>query len=305
MSSKRVVITGASGLLGRAVLAAFKNSQWTVLGTSFSRTGEDLVSIDICNHAKTEELIRNFMPNCIVHCAAQRFPDKVDKDLDGTIRLNVEATKNLAVLAAKLGATMIYISTDYVFDGNKPPYSETDTPNPLNTYGKTKLQGEQVTLESSQDHIVLRVPVLYGPVEYIGESAVTVLLQLLFDSESNKLVSDSEIRYPSHVDDIASICVKLLELKQTNADVKGIFHWGGKESMTKYGMVQDIASVFQLPMSHISPDPNQSQGASRPHNAQLSTEKLEKLGVGKHTPFRSGIQSTLAVWVQRKISGEI
>ncbi len=75
--------------------------------------------------------------------------------------------------------------------------------------------------------------------------------------------------------------------------------------MTKYGMVQDIASVFQLPMSHISPDPNQSQGALRPHNAQLSNEKLEKLGVGKHTPFRSGIQSALAVWVQRKISGEI
>ncbi len=61
----------------------------------------------------------------------------------------------------------------------------------------------------------------YETVEYIGESAVTVLLQLLFDSESNKLVSDSEIRYPSHVDDIASICVKLLELKQINADVKG------------------------------------------------------------------------------------
>jgi|688.fasta_scaffold175216_6 hypothetical protein len=70
--------------------------------------------------------------------------------------------------------------------------------------------------------------------------------------------------------------------------------------MTKYGMVQHIASVFQLPMNHISPDPYPSQGASRPHNAQLSNEKLEKLGVGKHTSFREGIQSTLALWIQRK-----
>lgn len=75
--------------------------------------------------------------------------------------------------------------------------------------------------------------------------------------------------------------------------------------MTKYGMVQDIASVFQLPMSQISPDPNPSQGTSRPHDAQLSNQKLENLGVGKHTPFRVGIESTLALWVQRRKSGEL
>ncbi|XP_032781503.2 methionine adenosyltransferase 2 subunit beta isoform X1 [Daphnia magna] len=302
MSSKRVVVTGASGLLGRAVLAAFQQSKWTVMGTAFSRTGTNLVRIDICNKEKTEEIIRNFMPTAIVHCAAQRFPDKVEQDVDGTVRLNVAATKNLANLAAELGAIMIYISTDYVFDGTKPPYSELDTTNPLNMYGKTKLQGEQVTLEASPNHIVLRVPVLYGPVEYLGESAVTVLLQLFYDSEGTKLVSDSEMRYPAHVDDIASICVDLLELKETNADVKGIYHWGGKEAMTKYGMVRDMASIFQLSMSHISPDPNPSQGTSRPQNAQLTNAKLENLAVGKHTPFRVGIESVLTGWVQRKKS---
>lgn len=75
--------------------------------------------------------------------------------------------------------------------------------------------------------------------------------------------------------------------------------------MTKYGMVQTIASVFQLPMNHIRPDPNPSQGASRPHNAQLSNAKLEKLSIGTHTPFRDGIESVLSVWVQRHKAGEL
>lgn len=79
----------------------------------------------------------------------------------------------------------------------------------------------------------------------------------------------------------------------------------GKESMTKYGMVQTIARVFKLPMNHISPDPNPSQGTSRPHDAQLSNAKIESLGIGKHTPFCEGIESSLSIWVQRYKTGEI
>lgn len=79
--------------------------------------------------------------------------------------------------------------------------------------------------------------------------------------------------------------------------VIGIFHWGGKETMTKYRMVQIISEVFKLPMDHIKPDPNPVPGAPRPHNAQLSNAKLEALGIGKHTPFREAIHSALKSWV--------
>jgi len=297
MNNKRVFITGASGLLGRAVLAAFQQSQWTVLGSAFSRVREGLVRVDICQKEEIIKMIQEFKPTCIIHCAAQRFPDKVDKDLEGTLKLNVEATKNLAVLAANAGITMIYISTNYVFDGTKPPYSEEDETNPLNTYGQTKLDGEKVTLEASSGHIVLRVPVLYGPVEYLGESSVTVLLESLLNSEKKSL-SDYEIRFPSHVDDIASVCLSLSELKATNSKIGGIFQWGGKERMTKYGMISHISEVFQLSKEHITPDRNAIPGAPRPHNAQLSNAKLEKLAIGKHTPFREGIKAALQPWVQ-------
>jgi len=297
MANKRVLITGASGLLGRAALAAFKQSEWTVLGTTFSRVREGTVRVDICHKEEIIKIIEDFKPAFIIHCAAQRFPDKVNQDPEGALKLNVEATKNLATLAANAGITMLYISTNYVFDGTKPPYSEEDEPNPLNIYGQTKLDGEKVTLEASAGHIVLRVPVLYGSVEYLGESAVTVLLELLFKTEKKPL-SDYEIRFPSHVDDIASVCLSLLELKLTNSSIGGIYHWGGKERMTKYGMISHIAEVFQLSKEHIIPDPNPVPGAPRPHNSQLSNVKLEALGIGKHTPFREGIKAALQPWVQ-------
>jgi S-adenosylmethionine synthetase len=138
------------------------------------RTGENLVKVDICHPEEVDKIIQEFKPSCIVHCAAQRFPDKVEKDKDGTIQLNINATKHLATTAGKLavyqnniitnthsstannGITMLYISTDYVFDGVKPPYSEDSTPNPLNTYGETKLQGEVVTLETFKGKYMTR-----------------------------------------------------------------------------------------------------------------------------------------------------
>jgi len=298
MASKRVLITGASGLLGRAVLSTMRNSGWSVLGTAYTRTGENLVKLDICDPEQVEKVVEEFKPSAIVHCAAQRFPDKVEKDLEGTMKLNVEATGKMAVLAAERGITMLYISTDYVFDGTKPPYAESDLPNPLNTYGETKLKGEVETLKASSGHIVLRIPILFGTVEYLGESAVTCLLELLFN-KAIKSVSDYEIRYPSHGCDIAVICSKLLELKMEGKPIQGIYHWGGKDSLTKYGMVCCIAEVFDLSMKHILPDQNPSPGAPRPYNAQLATARIDDLGIGQHTSFREAIKSALAPWVQR------
>ena len=113
---------------------------------------------------------------------------------------------------------MMYISTDYVFDGSSPPYGEDDQTSPINTYGELKLDGETRTLSANPNHLVLRIPILYGPVEYLAESAVTVLFEKLKkqqseNAETNLEVSDYEIRRPAHVDDIAAICCQLVAAK--------------------------------------------------------------------------------------------
>lgn len=108
---------------------------------------------------------------------------------------------------------MLYISTDYVFDGENAPYDPDDDTKPVNHYGRTKLAGEQAVLQVQSKNIVLRIPVLYGPVENLEESAVTVLLKNLLNLETPTKISDYEIRRPSHVDDIAQICYQIAESK--------------------------------------------------------------------------------------------
>ena len=114
-----------------------------------------------------------------------------------------------------INGCLLYISTDYVFDGTSPPYGEDDKPCPVNAYGELKLHGETKALASG--HLVLRIPILYGQVEYLAESAVTVLFEKLkhlqSDSEMKLEVSDYEVRRPALVDDIAAICCQLVAAK--------------------------------------------------------------------------------------------
>ncbi len=148
--------------------------------------------------------------------AANRFPDKVDKDPEGTRKLNIEATRSLAKLSAARSILLIYISTDYVFSGRpgEAPY-ETDAPTgPTNLYGQTKLDGEHAVLAeyaaAGRDGlgVVLRVPVLYGKAETRSESAVNVLMDSVkkVQQEGVKIKMDHwSLRYPTNTEDVGRV----------------------------------------------------------------------------------------------------
>ncbi|XP_037567720.1 methionine adenosyltransferase 2 subunit beta [Dermacentor silvarum] len=235
------------------------------------------------------KIVKEKKPHVIVHSAAQRFPDKVEKDYDASYALNVTASKNLAALADAVGAAFIFISTDYVFDGRDPPYSESAKPNPLNKYGTTKAEAERAVLSAKPDAIVLRVPVLYGGEEYVAESAVSVLCQLLNDRTKHVKVSDYEIRYPSHTEDIAFIVVQLAERRLKDRSVSGVYQWCGLEPLTKYAMVRAIGQAHGLSTDHVSPDAEPSSGAPRPRDCRLEHSRLQQLGIARHTPFAQGV----------------
>lgn len=141
--SRRVLITGATGLLGRAVYKEFQQSNWHAVGCGFRRARPKLEQVNLLDSEAVHHLIHDFQPHVIVHCAAERRPDVVESQPDAASQLNVGASGNLAKEAAAIGAFLIYISSDYVFDGTNPPYTEEDIPSPLNLYGKTKLDGEK------------------------------------------------------------------------------------------------------------------------------------------------------------------
>ncbi len=173
---KRVIITGASGLLGRAILKRFQEkADWVALGLAFSRAGNNssLQKVDLRDKEQVSSVIKDFQPNFIIHAAAERRPNFVEKQEEETAKLNVSATCYLAEAASDAKAFMLYISTDYVFDGTSPPYKPNDKANPLNKYGQSKLDGEIATMKHCTTSGVLRVPVLYGPVEHLHESVIT------------------------------------------------------------------------------------------------------------------------------------
>ncbi|KAI8923583.1 dTDP-4-dehydrorhamnose reductase [Entophlyctis helioformis] len=275
-STTKVVVTGASGLLGRAVLAAFaSNPAYQVVGTAFSRAEPPLVKLDLTDFEHVKAFMAAERPAIVVHCAAERRPDVAARDEAGTLRLNVDATRNLAEQTEAVGAWLVYISTDYVFDGTAPPYSVTDTPNPLNFYGKTKLGGEKAVESVSRTATILRVPVLYGSVTTASESAVNVLLDVIRAGKRADM-DHHQSRFPTNVSDVARAIVGLAGVRDAAG---GILHFSAKERMTKYDMCKVIAKAYGLDMSHLVPitDAPVDPIATRPQDAQLSTARLDAL----------------------------
>ncbi|KAI0205128.1 hypothetical protein F4808DRAFT_410579 [Astrocystis sublimbata] len=219
MSTKKALITGATGLLGREVVKAFERAEWDVKGTGHSRAdGSTVLKLDLAKRDEVEAVLDQVKPDVVVHCAANRFPDKCDKDPEGTRALNVTATETLASLCAARDVVLIYISTDYVFPG-KPgdaPYAADATPQPTNLYGQTKLDGEHAVLRVFDQEsksglgVVLRVPVLYGDAEVPSESAINVLMDSVWkaqEPENAKIQMDHwALRYPTNTEDVGRVC---------------------------------------------------------------------------------------------------
>ena len=300
--AKKVLVTGASGLLGRQILECFRAEKWEVLGLAYSRAKEGLRRVDLCDPAQVEGVLDEFKPTVVVHSAAERRPDVVENQGDKTKALNVSATQRLANLCNQRNIYLLYISTDYVFDGKDPPYAPNAPTNPLNAYGQSKLDGEQEVLKYPSLGI-LRVPILYGPIEYLGESAVTTLFSGVMDSSKPANMCDYQQRYPTHVTNCGQVCVGLAgrylsgptTSTTTPGPAAGIWHYSGKELFTKYRMAVAMAEVFGMSKDHLVPVKEPSKTAApRPYDCKLDSSATEKaLPNIPYISFKDGIKAVL------------
>jgi S-adenosylmethionine synthetase len=216
-----------------------------------------------------------------LHLAAERRPDEAEKNPEGTRKLNADVPGFLAALAKDLNATLVYISTDYVFDGKAPPYTPSSPTNPLQTYGQSKLDGEVSALSvDGASVVVLRVPVLYGPCKKNSDSAVNILLDVVQDQSGKTYKMDHfATRFPTNVQDVGKFLVRLTRF---SGPIPSIIHYSGAEPFTKYEMCLVFAKILNLPHNHIIADSDPPSGpgsTSRPQNTQLSTIETENLGV--------------------------
>jgi len=280
MAKQKIIITGASGILGSAVRLAFssKLDEYDLLNLSFSQAKDGFVQLDLTDTKATEIKFTEFQPNWIIHCAAERRPDVAEKDPQGTKQLNEQVPAHLTAVAKSLNATLIYISTDYVFDGANPPYKPSSQTNPLQLYGQTKLGGERAALSvDNAQVVVVRVPVLYGPAPRNSDTAVNILVDVVSDQSGKQYKMDHyATRYPTNVEDIGKFLVRLT--KASNPIPK-ILHYSAAEPFTKYEMCLIFSKILGLPHAHVIPDAEPPTGAgatTRPRNCQLDTSETDE-----------------------------
>jgi dTDP-4-dehydrorhamnose reductase len=295
----KVALIGATGLLGRAVaneLAAI--TRWQVIRTAFRHGDTSTITLDIRDEGAVRQFIADQAPDAIVVAAAERRPDVCENDPVLARALNVDALGFIAGAALEIGSWILSISTDYVFDGTQPPYQPDDAPNPLNAYGRSKLDGERALLQSGARSCVLRLPLLYGPVIDWGESAVTGLTPAIVESARGVAPAAMDAwatRYPTFTPDVAVVIRQLLECHEIGESVTGVTQWSGDEPMTKFDIARRIAQVLNIDAC-ITAQQTPIDTTPRPQNCHLASDALEVLKIGQRTPFDTAIRAVLQNW---------
>jgi dTDP-4-dehydrorhamnose reductase len=293
----KVAVIGASGLLGRAVVRELATeTPWRVVPTAFRHGSPQQPVLDVRDEEAVNAFVEREAPDAIVLAAAERRPDVCEHDPAAARALNVEAVRSVAAAARRRGAWVLSISTDYVFDGTAPPYRVDDTPNPLNAYGHSKLEGERTLLETSDNALVLRLPLLYGPIVGWHESAVTSLVPAVAASAqpgAQAAPMDAwATRYPTFTPDVAFVIRELLLRCADGEPVRGIAQWSGDEPMTKYEIAQRLAEALGV-KAHLLAQPTPTDTTPRPRDCHLDSSWLEALGMGRRTPFNAAIRAVL------------
>ena len=263
---KRILlVVGAKGMLGRDLMG--------ILHSSFSNDeiiGWDIEEMDIQKEDESVAKIEKLGPEIVIHIAAYTDVDGCELDKEKAFAVNAEGTKHVALAASKCRAKMVYLSTDYVFDGEKgEPYLESDSPRPLNVYGHSKLKGEQYVQEWVKDSLIIRTQWLYGP---FGKNFVASILQQAREKSALSIVND-QIGSPTYTADLAKAISGLIQF-----DARGIFHVTNSDLCTWYTFGKAILELSGVNRVRVLPISSKVLGrpAARPSYSVLNCQKLKK-----------------------------
>ncbi len=266
------MVTGASGLLGAAVVEALRGRA-DIIPLAHQHGRGDMRAVDLMEPAQLAGLARESW-DALIHCAAFRSPDYCEMNPMAARRLNAEVPVALARLASARGARMIHISTDYVFPGTRPPYREDSPREAVNVYGQAKIEAEQGIESVYPAAGILRIGALYGvPTPDVPAPMLQEALDAAYATEP-QVLDDHLVRCPSLVDDMALAIRFLLE-----TGVSGIVHASARSSYTRYAWTRLVARVLGRSEAHLRPtDHDGSRPARRPVDSRLECARLARLG---------------------------
>ncbi len=266
---RRFLITGFTGQLGYDIAKELEErGEYDYLALSSK-------DMDITNREQVMKVVKNYKPDVIFHCAAWTAVDKAEDMIEEATKVNVQGTKNLTDASLEVGAKILYMSTDYVFDGKKEGlYTEEDTPNPMNVYGKTKLQGEE-EIKRNPNHFITRISWVFG---INGNNFVKTMLKLSENYDTLNVVDD-QIGSPTYTKDLANL---LVEMSYT--DKYGTYHVNNDgycswAEFAKYIMESNEKTTKINPVTTEEySELTGTKQAYRPRNSKLSKEKLVENG---------------------------
>jgi dTDP-4-dehydrorhamnose reductase len=271
----KLLVTGASGLLGTRICQLATKQNYEV----YSAHSQHLpqfgipIKLDITDGAALRQVFDKTKPDAVVHSAALSDVDKCEKEKDLAWKINAESTSNIAQLCHKHNCFLVYISTDYVFNGEKGNYKETERTAPINHYGLTKLKGEEEVQKSGAEYCIARTSVIYGSNPAAGKINFALwLLEKLRKKEEAKTVID-QWNSPTFNTNLAEMILEILERRIT-----GTFHLAGATRLNRYELAQNIAETFNLDKSFLRPTSSKEMQwlAKRPRDSSLNVDKAKR-----------------------------
>lgn len=291
---QKVLITGANGFLGH-YLSTLLVHQYTVIATGKGPCRIKLIQENFCyepmDFTQEDAVIKLFQkvkPDIVVHAGAISKPDDCELNKEFAYQTNVVSTQLLLAQSQLLKSFFVYVSTDFVFDGQKGMYVEDDIPKPVNFYGETKLLSEKAVQAYSYDWSIVRTVLVYGAPQSGRDNILTVVANSLMEGKKSFIVDD-QVRTPTYVEDLAGAIKTIIDKKAT-----GIYHISGKDVLTPYQMTLAVARYLGLNETLIEPVNANTfqQPALRPLKTGFRLLKAEQELDYKPLSFEEGLEKT-------------
>ncbi|MGC8979111.1 dTDP-4-dehydrorhamnose reductase [Caldisericum sp.] len=284
----KIIILGAKGQLGREFEEYLKEKAEI---HSFSHS-----ELDVLNQELVIKKFQEIKPDVVINCSAYTKVDKAEEDKEECIRVNAEGAKNVSYASYKVGAKVIYFSTDYVFDGEKgSSYTELDSPNPLSTYGRSKLLGEIYTKDHNPNFLILRISWLYG---IYGRNFVKTIINKAKKEKELRIVND-QIGSPTYTLDVVKQTWKLIQM-----DKVGLYHSANQGETTWYEFTKRIIEKLNLNVK-IYPIKTEEYPvlAQRPKYSALDNYLLKLGGINMMGDWESALSEFLTSYSSLLIKG--
>ena len=282
----KIAVVGANGQLGSDVAAAFAKNGDDVIPLTHS-------DVELSNLDSVSVRLQELRPQVVVNTAAMHHVENCEREPEKAFAVNGLGTRNLALVARDIGATLMHVSTDYVFDGVKgSPYEESDAPNPLNVYGNTKLSGEYFVRATVDKHFVLRTSAIYGrsPCRAKGGLNFIELMLKLGKERGEVRVVDSEFITPTSTAEIARQVVAL-----SRAECYGLYHATAEGSCSWHEFAGEIFTLTGTKVSLKVAGPNEfPTKVSRPRYSVLENRGLKSHNLNLFKPWQDGVREYLS-----------